>query len=213
MKFLEKIKIFNKKSKIRKDLDNLISNLPESNIIAKDLLKYLSNNTTKCTFDKDIKGCYYVYLNDTIYLSNNQTSKNNYERLCVIAHECIHSVQPKILQFFNFILSNLEVISFILFFILYFLKVNILYIFLGYISLASLSIVFRLILEIWALNKAPKLSKKYLESNNLSKENVENVYNLYNFSTRLLMPLAIFGFFPYRIIRIIVVVIIFVLNI
>ena len=39
MKFKDKIQIFNKKSKLRKELDLLISNLPNSNIIAKDLLE------------------------------------------------------------------------------------------------------------------------------------------------------------------------------
>ena len=54
MKFKDKIQIFNKKSKLRKELDFFISNLPNSNIIAKDLLEELGNKKTKYIFDKDI---------------------------------------------------------------------------------------------------------------------------------------------------------------
>ena len=212
MKFKDKIHIFNKKSKLRKELDLLISNLPNSNIIAKDLLEELGNKKTKYIFDKDIKGSYYVYLNDTIYLCDKQKEKNNYERLCVIAHESIHSIQPKFLQNLNFILSNLELVCFVVFLILYFLKLNRLYIYLGYITFAVLSMIPRLILELWALTKAPKLSKKYLEKNSIDKNDVDKVYNLYTFSTKLLMPVAIIGFFTYKLVRMFIATILLLIN-
>lgn len=213
MKFKDKIQIFNKNSKLRKELDFFISSLPNSDVIAKELLYELGNKKTKYVFDKDIKGSYYVYLNDTIYLCDKQKEKNNYERLCVIAHESIHSIQPKFLQNLNFILSNLEIVCFVVFLILYFLKLNRLYIYLGYITVAVLSMIPRLILELCALSKAPKLSKKYLEGKSIDKNNVDKVYNLYTFSTKVLMPVAIFGFFTYKFIRMIIATVLLIINI
>ena len=71
----------------------------------------------------------------------------------------------------------------------------------------------RLILELWALTKAPKLSKKYLEKNNIDTNDVDKVYNLYTFSTKLLMPVAIIGFFTYKFIRMIIATVLLIINI
>lgn len=204
MKLIDKFKIFKKSSTIRKKLDKLISELPNNDIMARELLNELDNTRTKCIFDKDINGSYYVYLNDTMYLCDKQSKQTNYERLCVIAHESIHSVQPKFLQNINFILSNLEIVSFFIFLVLCFFKINKSIIYLGYLVVALLSMVPRLILELWALIKAPKLSKKYLETHNIAREDIEKVYNSYMFSTKVLMPIAIIGFFTYKFIRIII---------
>lgn len=202
MDFFDGIKIFKKDSSIRKDLDSIIEKLPNSEIIAKSLLKNLGNDEIKCVFDKDIKGNYYVYLNDTIYLCDRQNKNDNYERLCVIAHECIHSTQPKWLQRLNFILSNLEIIFFILFIVLYFFKITNIYLFLMYFAIAIFSIIPRTVLEIWAMLNAPKLSKKYLEEENFKDGDIKKVENVYNFSTKLLMPLAIIQMFFFKLLRI-----------
>lgn len=76
MSFFDNIKVFNKKSSIRKEVDDIIGKLPSSDIIAKDILNKLDNKKTKSIFDKDIKGNYYVYLNNTIYLSDRQNEKS-----------------------------------------------------------------------------------------------------------------------------------------
>lgn len=208
MSFFDNIKVFNKKSSIRKEVDDIIGKLPSSDIIAKDILNKLDNKKTKSIFDKDIKGNYYVYLNNTIYLSGRQNEKSNYERLCVIAHECIHSIQPKILQNLNFILSNLEVVIFVVYLLLFFLKVNIQKIYLVYLIIAIFSLVIRTILELWAISRALKLSKEYLEEKNVDEINVKKVENVYNFSTKLLTPFALIQMFFWKILRIIAITLI-----
>lgn len=208
MSFFDNIKVFNKKSSIRKEVDDIIGKLPSSDIIAKDILNKLDNKKTKSIFDKDIKGNYYVYLNNTIYLSGRQNEKSNYERLCVIAHECIHSIQPKILQNLNFILSNLEIVIFVVYLLLFFLKVNIQKFYLVYLIIAIFSLVIRTILEIWAISRAPKLSKEYLEEKNVDEINVKEVENVYNFSTKLLTPFALIQMFFWKILRIIAITLI-----
>lgn len=213
MNFLKKLKIFKRDSRDRKYVDNLISKLPDSSLLAKDILNELNNSKTKCIIDEDIKGSYYVYLNDTMYLCDKQNEKKNYERLCVISHESVHSVQPKSLQNINFILSNLEIIAFVIFLILYFLKVERLYIYLGYLVVAIISIIPRLILEFWAMIKAPKVAKNYLEKQKVKSEDINKIYDYYKFSTMVLMPVAVIGFFTYKIIRIIISTILFKINI
>ena len=209
MNFFKKLKIFKRDSSDRKYLDNLISKLPDSSLLAKDILSELNNSKTKCIIDKDIKASYYVYLNDTMYLCDKQSEKENYERLCVISHESVHSVQPKFLQNINFILSNLEIIAFVIFLILNFLKVERLYIYLGYLVVAIISMIPRLILEFDAMIKAPKLAKQYLEKQKLKSEDINKIYDYYKFSTMVLMPVAVIGFFTYKIIRIIIATILF----
>lgn len=202
MNFFDGIRFLKKDSYMRKEIDQIIGNLPDSDVLAQSILKKLKNNKTKYVFDKDIKGNYYVHLNDTIYLSNRQSEKSNYERLCIIAHECIHSIQPKWLQNINFIFSNLEMVFFVLFIILYFFKVSNVYTFLSYLIVAVLAIIPRLILEMWAMLKAPKISKEYLEEENLNKEEIEKVENVYNFVTKLLIPVGIIQMFFFKLLRI-----------
>ena len=208
MSFFEKIKVLNKNSNIRKYLDNVIGKLSSSDIIAKDILKSLNNKKTKYVFDEDIKGNYYVYLNDTIYLSSKQSDKNNYERLCVISHECIHSIQPKWLQNINFIFSNLEIICFVIFIILSFLKKSNVYLYSVYLVMVTLSIVSRTILELWAIKKAPQISKAYLDNKKLNKEEVQIVDDYYTFLSKLLTPFAIIQIFFFKLIRLLIISII-----
>ena len=205
MSFFEKFEVLKKNSQKRKELDSIIGKLPNSDIVTKDILKIIGNNKTEYVFDEDIKGNYYVYLNDKIYLSSKQSDKNNYERLCVIAHECIHSIQPKLLQNFNFILSNIEIIFFIVYIILYFFKISNLYVYIAYLIIAILSIIPRTILELWAIIKAPQISKKYLNNKILNEKEVENVDNTYRFLSKILTPLAMIQIFFFKIIRIIAV--------
>lgn len=205
MSFFDNIKVLNKNSDIRKELDNIIGKLPSSDIIAKDILRILNNNKTKYVFDEDIKGNYYVYLNDTIYLSSKQSDRNNYERLCVISHECIHSIQPKWLQNLNFIFSNLEVIYFVIFIVLYFFKISNMYIYITYLAIVVLSIIPRTILELWAIKKAPRISKEYLKKKLSDAKDVEKVDNTYRFLTKMLAPLQTIQLLLYKILRVILV--------
>ena len=128
--------------------------------------------------------------------------------MCVIAHECIHSIQPKILQNLNFILSNLEIVIFVVYLLLFFLKVNIQKIYLVYLIIAIFPLVIRTILELWAISRAPKLSKEYLEEKNVDEINVKKVENVYNFSTKLLTPFALIQMFFWKILRIIAITLI-----
>ncbi|MEG1141203.1 MAG: hypothetical protein RSE41_01890, partial [Clostridia bacterium] len=79
-------------------MDQINNKLDDNITITKDILNLLDNKKTNVVIDEDIKNSYYVFFKDIIYLSNNN---NTYKRVCLIAHECIHSIQNKILQKVN----------------------------------------------------------------------------------------------------------------
>ena len=194
MGLVKNIKMLKSNSKERIKLDKIIDKLPSNYEVVEDILKIIGNKTTKVVFDNDIKNNYYTYLNDTIYLTKSKkfNDKNRSGRICVVAHECRHSVQSKILQNINFILSNLELLSFIIMIILTFIKfVNITYLFI-YFGIIIISIIPRLILEIDAVIKSVPIAKKYLETK-LKKDDVEYVENYYSIHTKMLLPIFIFS--------------------
>ena len=180
------------------DMEEIIGKLPDNNTIAKETLEKLNNKTTKMISDDDIKGNYYVFLNDTIYLSNKDADK--YKRLTVICHECIHSVQNKAMQLINFVLSNLEVILFIIFAILKFLNVfgNVLtYV---YIAIVILSLIPRFILEIHASIKSITLTREYI-LDKIGKKEAEFANKVVRFQVILLLPIMLFSLCFWKIIR------------
>ena len=152
-------------------LEDIISKLPPNEEVAKDILKMLDNSKTKCVLDKDIKNSYYVYLNDTMYISDREKVKNNSSRICLVAHECWHSIQSKFIQKLNFIFSNLELLTFIIAAVLrIFTKFEIIvYI---YYAIILLSLIFRIILEQDAVRNSIPLAKNYMEKY-LSKNDTE----------------------------------------
>ena len=84
----------------------ILSKLPESEDIAKSILKRLNNNHTKIkkSDNPEDTTSIYVVLTDNIIIAN---IKNTITYVQTIAHECIHSVQDKAILWFNFIYTNL----------------------------------------------------------------------------------------------------------
>lgn len=187
------------------DIEEIISKLPDNNTITKETLEELNNNTTKMVSDDDIKGNYYVFLNDTIYLSNKDANK--YKRLTVICHECIHSIQSKIIQWINFILSNLEIIIFVVFAILKFLNVFENMLTYTYIAFVVISLIPRFILEIHASLKSIKLTKEYV-SEKIGNIEAKFVNKIVKFQVISLLPVMLFSLCFWKIVRIFIIAII-----
>ena len=205
MSIKSKYNLYVKGKNEKYDIEQIISKLPDNSTITKQVLEKLNNKTTKMLCDEDIKGNYYVFLNDTIYLSSKNTNK--YNRLTVICHECIHSMQNKIMQWINFILSNLEIIVFVIFSILKLLNIfeNILTY--TYIAFAIVSIIPRFILEIHASLKSIKYTKEYV-SKNIGNEEAEFVNKIVKFQVIALLPVMLFTLCFWKIIRILILCII-----
>lgn len=205
MSIKSKYNLYVKGKNEKYDIEQIISKLPDNRTITKQVLEKLNNKTTKMLCDEDIKGNYYVFLNDTIYLSSKNTNK--YNRLTVICHECIHSMQNKIMQWINFILSNLEIIVFVIFSILKLLNIfeNILTY--TYIAFVIVSIIPRFILEIHASLKSIKYTKEYV-SKNIGNEEAEFVNKIVKFQVISLLPVMLFTLCFWKIIRILILCII-----
>jgi hypothetical protein len=110
---------------LKNNLIDISSKLDNNEIVCKEMLGLLKNKTTAVKIDEDIKNSYYVFLNDTIYLTNREKNRIGPLRICNVAHECIHSNQNKILQWMNFVLSNIELIFFAVNIILIIFNLNI----------------------------------------------------------------------------------------
>lgn len=185
---------------MKKTEENEIAN------VCGDVLQLINNMTTKIEVDQNIKNSYYVFLNDTIYLSTRQTSINRKKtRLVLICHECIHSVQSKILQWVNFILANLELI-------LFFLAIVLKYIFKQefivpiYVAIAVSSIIVRGALEVDATFKSIGLTKKYLRAKN--EDERENI-DIHKVKKEMILtfPLFVIALFWFKVLRLFILLI------
>lgn len=189
------------------DIKEINNTLPENDIIVGQVLKNLNNNTTKVIKDDDINGNYYVFLNDAIYLSNKNKSNKEYSRLTVICHECVHSIQPKILQIINFIFSNIEIIIFAICLIFKIILKKENYVEVIYITSVILSLIPRFILEIHASILSISLTRKYLLDNNKTEEEADFVYNIVKFQVIALLPFMLISLCMWKIVRILILLI------
>ena len=202
--FLKKTKYLKKDSIERKSVENIVEKLPKNDIVLEEILNKIENNNTKYEIKADIKNSYYVYLNDTIYLSSSKNSNNDYRRICLIAHECIHSLQSKFLQKVNFILSNLEMIFFVITLLSMIFNVFPKIIFFIYLFVVITSVIFRTILENDAIKKSVPLAKEYIKEKTTKKES-DLVAKTYKFQINLLLPLFYLNIFFGKIVRVLLI--------
>ena len=198
------INYFEKWNKKKIELSNISNKFDNNNIVCKQILNLLKNETTNIKLDNDIKNSYYVFLNDTIYLCDKEISKNGYQRICVIAHECIHSIQNKILQAINFTISNIELIAFVISLICILFRFNINIVFYMYLILNIFSAIPRLILEIDATVRSINLSRKYMKSK-IDENELNSMIKIYKFQIWLLLPLFIISLLIGRILRLLII--------
>lgn len=164
-----------KKAGKDKELDGISNKFPENIDICKSILKKLNNEKVKIKENNEYKSSLYIAITNTIIIAN---IKDSYTRIQTIAHECLHSIQPRKIQLFNFFFSN--------YYLLYFVIVSILTI-LGIIKNYQLQILIIIILgfiyyfvrsylENEAMIKAQYLAKEYMEEYiNINDNNKDNI--------------------------------------
>ncbi|MDD3303347.1 MAG: hypothetical protein PHP54_00295 [Clostridia bacterium] len=189
-------------------LQNIVDKMPNNNKMAEDILIGLNNYTTKIKLDDDIKNSYYIYLNDTIYLANNADAQTNYSRLCLIAHESMHSIQSKKLQKLNFILSNIELVAFVVCVLLLIFKVSFLAIPIIYALNAVFSLAIRLVLEIDAVKNSVIISENYVRQL-LGDEEAKIVEEEFAKETKKLLPIFLLALSWLKILKIIAIFLIY----
>jgi len=150
--------------------------------IAKQILNHLGNGHTKVERKQGFMGNYYSSLIDTIYIAEdfenikmpNGAEKINKKaaQLIVVCHECIHSVQSKVLHILNTLFANFSLILSVIYVIIAVLSTSQLWFKILTISTVLFSVIFRLILEIGATNGSIKLAKEAVD-----KDLVQHVSN------------------------------------
>lgn len=143
--------------------------------ITKKVLEHIGNNHTKVEEKTDFQGNYYSYITDTIYIAKKLKKKkiskaniNINEKAAVlvtVCHECIHSMQSKVLHILNTVCANLSIILTLVVIVL-----SIFYTTNGLLKVISAviiltSIVVRLILEREAVNGSIRLSREIVNAN------------------------------------------------
>ena len=91
--------------------NKIVDSYPSNIEICKTILKKLNNNKVKIEENKEAKTSMYIAVSDKITIAD---VKNSYTRVQTIAHECLHSIQSRKIQLFNFIYSNIYLLYFII---------------------------------------------------------------------------------------------------
>lgn len=165
--------IFNAKAKdIKKfetdeELEKIVEKLPDNEQLAKIYLQKLNNSTVKIDKwnDEKIKTSVYNAMTNTITIGK---IDKMYTRIQTVAHECLHSVQPKRILKFNFWFSNINILYFIVLLILTLFRIieetNIQIFILLMLGIIQYSI--KSYLEQDAMTKAKYLVNEYFDTNN-----------------------------------------------
>ena len=158
-----------------KKFNKLIEGYPSNIEICKYILNKLNNSTVKIEEDKEAKTSMYIALSDKIIIAD---VKNSYTRIQTIAHECLHSVQKRKMQVFNFIYSNIYLLYFVIVTILAILnKLQDPMLYIAIMILLSYIYYFvRSYLENDAMIKAKYLAKEFMEEVKISSD--EEIYKI-----------------------------------
>ena len=203
---LKKVKLLEK----NEELDEISKKYPDNITICKKYLKMLDNENVEIEENKESETSLYIVITNKISIGNISKS---YSRIQTIAHECLHSVQSKKIQLFNFIFSNIYLIYYLTIMILAVIGVlphkeiflTILIIF------ALIYYMVRIYLENDAMINAKYLAKEYLEKEQISsKEEIEKLvkgfdeitkigvkFINYNFLLGILIQITIFSIISY----------------
>lgn len=177
--------------KENKQLEEFTNKFPKNIDIAKEMLDILGNNKVKVKEVENTNTNLYIAATDTISIAN---MKNNYARIQVIAHECMHSIQDRRLLLFNFIFSNINIIYFIVAVILtitkvinnYMLQIFVLMLF------AIIKLAVRGYLETDAIIKSKYLAEKYMQNKKIiTNQEIESIIEKYDEINKISVPLTI----------------------
>lgn len=159
--------------------NEIVEKYPSNIEICKNILKKVKNEKVKVEENKESKTSLYIAISDKIIIAD---VKNSYTRIQTIAHECLHSIQDRRIQIFNFIFSNIYIIYFIITVILaIFNKIQNSMLYLSIMLILSYTYYFiRSYLEDDAMIKAKYLAKEYLEETKISSpEEINSIIQSY----------------------------------
>lgn len=189
--------------------NKLVDKYPSNIEICKLILKKLKNENVKIVENKDAKASLYIAATNKIVIAD---VKNSYTRIQTIAHECLHSIQNRKIQLFNFIFSNIYLLYFLTVLILALLnKLSNAILFLGLMVLLSYIYYFiRSYLENDAMIKAKFLAKEIMEDLKISSEDeIQDIVKSYDKINDIGIKMVNFELFLGTIIKTIILAIAF----
>lgn len=178
---------------------------PKDEEMCIEILKMLGNNSNvKIVSNVEYNSCLYTVYNNTITIGK---FKENYMKPQTIAHECVHACQNKTILWFNFIISNIYNLFFIITLILaLFNKLPFTNAFL--ISLTAISFiqyVARFTLEMDAMTRALYIAKEYLSENNiLNNQEIKYILEEYEEINKIGIPITNYSLILKNIVKIVV---------
>lgn len=161
--------------------NKLIEKIPTNKQMCREILEMLDNEDVimEDTQDEKSKTSLYLVMSNKIIIAN---IDNTFTRIQTIAHECIHSIQDKIMLKINFILSNINMLYFLVISILTIvcnLNANVRNLLLAILTaLQFVLFVIRNSLELDAMTRAEGVAKEYIEQN-LTKEDTNTIIKKY----------------------------------
>ena len=181
------------------ELDKLSQKFPDNKEICETILKKLNNTKVQIKESNEKEASLYIAITNTILIAN---IKNSYTRIQTIAHECLHSIQNRKVLIFNFIYSNIYILSFVVFTVLALFKIieNKLLFGAILIIMSFIYYMIRSFLEMDAMTKAEFLAKEYMEeyqkkNTEILQEDVEKISNEYKRINTIGVPATQFMLF------------------
>lgn len=182
----------NKIKRITNDdsLDYITKKLPNNGEICEKILSFLGRNI-EIEEDINSKQSLYIVITDKIILGK---TKIDSVRVQTIAHECIHSIQNRIILLSNYFLSNIFNVYFIIALIFTVFGIfQSVYLHLYILTiLAVVCVVIRNYLETDAMTRAESLAEKYLNTTELEVKEQKNLINYYKKINSVGIPLVNF---------------------
>ena len=197
-----------KKEVENKELDEIVKKYPENKVICEEYLRKLNNEKVEIEENDGTENSLYIAISNKILIGN---IKNSYSRIQTIAHECLHSIQDRKLQIFNFVYSNIYMLFFIVITLMalfkalpYKMMFNFLLMFMGLVYY-----MVRTFLENDAMIKARYLAKEYMQeysikNANITTEEVEVLVDNFENLNKIGIPLTNFWLATITIFKIII---------
>ena len=193
------------KTRTNEKARKIAEKFPSDEKMCSDILKKIGNNSeVKIIKNEEYNSCLYTIYNNTITVGK---FKEDYIKPQTISHECVHACQSKIMLWFNFIISNIFNLFFIVTLILAIFNklpnTNLFLIILA--GIAFIQYVIRNALEMEAMTRAPYISKEYLRENNiLTDEEIRNLLEEYEDVNRVGIPITNYSLILKNIVKVII---------
>ena len=104
-----------------KKLNDVANKFPGNKEICEKILEKLGNKNVEIEENDEYKTSLFLVMSNKIVIAK---IKDSFTRIQTIAHECLHSIQSRRTLLFNFIFSNLFLLSFIVFLVLIFFRIG-----------------------------------------------------------------------------------------